>query len=417
MDINANITQKMNKIISEVINIRSARLDLGQFDRYSANYLFTICTLLCLCAIGIGFFIDIDTTTQIRGYLDVNTGNRPVQAPSPGILLEWIVKQGDHVKKGDNLGFVSTEKIGVGGLSLSQKNIFLLGQQRLKLFQSINDLKIFLNLYVNNCDSQQLSINSQITVILNRYKAKKQEIDIHKIQLKRAKKLNNLGYLSTEDVEVKESENLQIQDGILSMDQQLRSLQTTLIDSKQICLNRKISTMMSIQSIRQNIIDIDKKINQLETDSKFVIVAPISGIVSTLNVLPGNYVDSTRSIATINGSFKNNLIGRLIIPPKGLGQIQLGGKVSLQLDAFPYRQYGFLSGKISHIDSSYINPKDQVGPININEPVYYGTITLDNNVVKHMRLNLRPGMTFYVHVQDRRYSIFSWLANRFLNYQ
>ena len=127
----------------------------------------------------------------------------------------------------------------------------------------------------------------------------------------------------------------------------------------------------------------------------------MNGIVFTLNLQPGNYVSLSQSIATITSS-PHKLIARLVIPPKGIGQINLASKVSLQLKAFPYKQYGCLFGVITQIDSSYVNPKDQVGPIKLSDPAYYATITLDSNVAKHFKGNLYPGMTFSILHMDRK---------------
>lgn len=386
----------------------------GSLDRNIAILLAIAATAVIAVA---GFVVDVDSTSPIRGYIDAQQGMILVQVQGAGVLSRWLVKQGESVRRGQSIGVVTKEKVGSGQISILPKTIELLQKQRATIESGIAELSDFLKDDASSYAAVIKELDSQGALVSDAYEAKKNEINISSERLIRAEGLVKEGYISRESLEDKRSAKLRVDAEALVILQQLRALRVSSAQAKQGLLTRRASTLSQISSLKRTLADIDREGSQYSVDNNFDIVAPADGVIGTLTVPEGNYVEPSRSVATIVNS-NSAYIARVVVPPKGIGQIDVGARVTLYLDAFPYRQYGHISGTVSQIDMTYVSPKDQVGPVTLAEPAYYASIKLSSDEAENaLRRRLRPGMLFDTHVATRQYSVFGWLGNRLFHLQ
>lgn len=103
----------------------------------------------------------------------------------------------------------------------------------------------------------------------------------------------------------------------------------------------------------------ESQITRLEKDkTQYFILAPISGnIVQYAGVREGNFITAGQTLAQIASD--NNLLVECYISPTDIGYIREGQDVNIQIDAFDYRQWGLLHGKVIEIVSDIINIENQ----------------------------------------------------------
>lgn len=367
--------------------------------------------------ITVGFLIDVDSSTPIRGYLDSDIGSLSIQTQEAGILSKWKIKLGDNVKAGQVLGYVTKDRYSTGGKALTETNIAYLDMKIQESTARLTAIKNTQSIDKKNLDTLINSIESQISVLNIISSNKKKEIMLTKNKINRAKKLMEKGYFSQSQFDDIYYESIKVESEHLSIIQQIKSYQSSIIQSKQSFEFRKNTASNETSSLERNIIDIQREKSKHFSDNYFEIIAPIDGTIASLIATEGDYIVPSRSAGIIK-RLDDKLIGKIIIPPKGLGQVRIGENVSIQLDAYPYNQYGYIFGTIEQIDSSYVSPKDQTGPISLSEPVYYAKIVLkENSLIRQEQRILRPGMTFEIHIKNRSRSILGWFAFRFFGYQ
>lgn len=103
---------------------------------------------------------------------------------------------------------------------------------------------------------------------------------------------------------------------------------------------------------------------QLDTwKQTHVLTGPIDGKVAFTDlwsekqpVLVGN------SIFTIVPETEQEIIGKMVIPVSGSGKVEIGQKVNIKLDNFPYMEYGLMESTITNIS---------MVPVKIPEGGYY----------------------------------------------
>ncbi|MGN7614495.1 HlyD family type I secretion periplasmic adaptor subunit, partial [Magnetococcales bacterium HHB-1] len=96
----------------------------------------------------------------------------------------------------------------------------------------------------------------------------------------------------------------------------------------------------------------DKLIHQKEN---ITIPAPVDGvIVETENLFPGARIQAGQTIISLVPS-NVPLNAELDIDPRDIGNLIIGAKVSIKLDALPYQKHGDLAGEISFISEDTVN--------------------------------------------------------------
>ena len=82
----------------------------------------------------------------------------------------------------------------------------------------------------------------------------------------------------------------------------------------------------------------------------YAITSPIDGIVSLGDYWgSGQYVTFGEVVASIVPIIPNRTRGRMKVPSIGFGKVSVGQEVKIQLNGFPYLEYGVLWGRVSGI--------------------------------------------------------------------
>ena len=122
------------------------------------------------------------------------------------------------------------------------------------------------------------------------------------------------------------------------------------------------------------------------------ILAPVAGtIVQVVLKTPGELVQAGRTVFLINPA-NQPLVAKIQIPNKSVGRLKPGLMVKLKFEAFPYQNYGVLSGQVVQISPD----SKQIG----NHFFYEITATLDREylVRNQERYDLFPGLTLLAEI-------------------
>jgi multidrug efflux pump subunit AcrA (membrane-fusion protein) len=124
---------------------------------------------------------------------------------------------------------------------------------------------------------------------------------------------------------------------------------------------------------------------------RYLIIAPYTGTINYLRPLQINEpVNSGDELFAIVPS-KHNYVAVIMLPPAGIGKIQIGQKVHLMVDNFPYNEFGFLEGKVSKRSSM-----QEAGEHGTSQPAMYRVYVQLNDTLQtnyHKLINFSPEMT------------------------
>lgn len=128
--------------------------------------------------------------------------------------------------------------------------------------------------------------------------------------------------------------------------------------------------------------------------------APVDGVVFSLeNIKPGEVIDAGKVVAEIA---PNNvpLVLSAVLPNREAGFVKLGMPVQIKLDAYPYQDYGIVSGTVTKL-SEDTKSDEKLGQ------VYNVEVQLQENHVteKHQPVYFKAGQTASADIITRRQRI------------
>jgi len=105
---------------------------------------------------------------------------------------------------------------------------------------------------------------------------------------------------------------------------------------------------------------------------------PIAGQVTFTNFWSINqFVSAGNVVFNVVPENEREIIGKATIPIAGAGKVEVGQRVNIKLDNYPYMEYGLLEGKITNIS---------MVPVTTEKGGYYtAEIKLINNLVTNYK--------------------------------
>lgn len=201
---------------------------------------------------------------------------------------------------------------------------------------------------------------------------------------------------------------------------QIDQLQAGLTQKQAEGRRTQIETQQKLQQLKLELTDLKAQIADKQNllasakaklKQKF-LYAPIDGIVSSLNVHnSGEVVEPGQTIAEIapQGS---PLILQASLPNHEAGFVKPNMPVQVKIDAYPYQDYGIVTGKISKI-SPDTKPHEKLGA------VYQVRVALDRNYVRdnNRTIEFKVGQTATAEIVIRRRRIADFLLDPFQQLQ
>lgn len=126
----------------------------------------------------------------------------------------------------------------------------------------------------------------------------------------------------------------------------------------------------------------DNLVNQLKAwEQAFVLKTPIAGQVTFTNFWSANqFVSSGNVVFTVIPDNEQKIIGKATLPIAGAGKVEVGQKVNIKLDNYPYMEFGLIEGKISNIS---------MVPVNSEKGGFYtAEIELSNKLITNYKKEL-----------------------------
>ncbi|ADB40217.1 HlyD family efflux transporter periplasmic adaptor subunit [Spirosoma linguale] len=273
------------------------------------------------------------------------------------------------------------------------------------------NLKNALNTYqlskkVNSYDKQIIGIKQRIRLYSNLQLQLERQKNTRLEDLALAEKILNTSRKLFSDRVIAEVEFTRSQQEYLHVKQQLEAIEISLANNQ--ILIKQFEAQIIDLDVRQLEInerlltDIKTYHRQLESQlityqQTYWLEAPIAGRVTLLRFLNNRrYITAGTELITIVPSMQP-IYGQAFVPIARSGKVEVGQKVNVKFDNFPYNEFGFVVGYIAAVSSV---PRDGVYTVRITFPK--GLITNYNK-----KLLFRQEMTGSADVITADISLFN----------
>lgn len=397
--------------------------------------------ILLVIAIAWASLSKVDIVAATRGKLVVNELSRPVNSAVTAEIVEVLVKEGEHVEKGQSLIKLNSASL----VAQLEENIL---QQKINRFH-IARLELLYEHYLNRPAPLILSDNFQLESPLLAQQISMQlqaevEDDYNEKEVFKLNKQIITAQIENYQIQKEMAENLlpiyrEQYEALNSLYKKDMTSKDSLLEIQKKYLEAKFtvnSADAKVKEMRANYAQIDAqikshvadKIREIEQEkiqrlnqndilsaqqkqlealiAQYELKAPIAGIVESLVYRDaGAAVEAPQELLKIVPE-NEKLIAEVWVSNQDIGFLRRNQLAAVKIDTFDFTRYGWIEGKLLNISSDAIDDKD-LGL------VYKAVIELSTNhlIIDGQTIKLESGMSVSAEVKTGQRTVLSYLLS------
>jgi membrane fusion protein len=348
----------------------------------------------------------------VIGYLTPTLGTAKIFVPQQGFIKQIRVKEGQEVEEGDTLLTVVTSQITASGRDVNDTVLAVLSAQRNVVEHQIATEKHRTASEHDGLASTMKGMETEITQLEDQRNIQEQRLKLSESFVSSGAKLMESGALAPIELKRRQQSALEQQQSLRSIDQQITERRTQLTDSQHKLEQLPAVAAERVRALRNDLSSIDQRIAEVNGRQAYIIKAPTSGRVSTLQARVGQMADPRQMQLEII-PLHARLQAELFFPTRAVGFVRPGQEVRILYDAFPFQKFGAYRGTVTNVSRTILTRNETTGPITLKEPSYRVAAALARpDVDAYGRtMPLQPDMLLKADVILEQRSLMRWLLD------
>ena len=365
--------------------------------------------VLIVCFLSIAQYARKET---VSGYLTPTFGTAKIFVPQQGFIKELNVKEGQEVAEGDPLLTVVTSQITTNGDNVNATVLAVLAQQRVVIERQIAAEERRTASEQDRVTATIKGIEGEIAQLEDQRNIQSERLKLSEGFVATGATLAEKGALPTIELKRREQAALEQKQSLLSLDQQIIARRTQLIDTRHTHEQLPVVAAERVRVLRNDLSSIEQRVAEVSGRQAYVIKAPTSGRVSTLQATVGQIADPKQiqlEIIPLNSPLQ----AELFFPTRAFGFVRPGLQVRILYDAFPYQKFGTYRGSVKNVSRTILTSNETTGPITLKEPAYRVSVALDRPDIDAYghKMSLQPDMLLKANVILEQRSLMRWLLD------
>lgn len=309
-----------------------------------------ICTTIILIIIILLLFSNYSQRVIVKGKIIYHPSAIEININNNGIIETKNIKQGSLVKKGDVIAIL-THDISFSGeitnkkiIAFSKNKILELNKRASELEKEYEDEEKNLHENIIYKDKEILAIHSAKKNELSRNFHLKERMNFYK-------KSQEKGITTIKESIERENEyfNSKIQLSNFQINiERVNSEKLQLIYDVNKVKSQKKQLMIDIQQQKTYL---QQQIINSTAGLESIIISPIEGVISSLNVGNGQRVTTNTIIAVIVPKSATPLM-EIFIPPSVQQYVEVGQPVIMRVESLPWKWFGKISGEVVSLSTT-----------------------------------------------------------------
>jgi membrane fusion protein len=362
-----------------------------------------------LCFLSIAQYARKETVT---GYLTPTFGTAKIFVPQQGFIKALHVKEGQEVAEGDPLLTVVTSQITANGDDVNATVLTALAQQRDVVERQIAAEERRTASERDRVASTIKGIEAETAQLEDQRKIQSERLKLSEGFVSTGATLTERGALPSMELKRREQAALEQKQNVASLGQQITARRTQLADAQHTLEQLPIVAADRIRLLRNDLSWIEQRAAEVNGRRAYIIKAPTSGRVSTLQATVGQVADPKYMQLEIV-PLDSTLQAELFFPTRAFGFVRRGQRVRMLYDAFPYQKFGTYRGSVAKVSRTILTGNDATGPITLKEPAYRVTVALERPDIDAygLKMPLQSGMLLKADVVLEQRSLMRWLLD------
>ncbi|BBO03844.1 MULTISPECIES: HlyD family efflux transporter periplasmic adaptor subunit [Bradyrhizobium] len=369
--------------------------------------------ILILCFLSIAQYARKET---VSGYLTPTSGTAKIFVPQQGFIKAIQVTEGQEVAEGDPLLTVVTSQITANGDDVNATVLAVLTQQRNVVERQIDAEDRRTASEQDRLASTIDGIEAEIAQLEDQRNIQNERLKLSESFVATGAKLTASGTLPPIELKRREQAALEQKQSVVSLDQQITARRTQLTDARHTLEQLPTVAAERIRGLRNELSSIEQRVAEVNGRQAYVIRAPTSGRVSTLQATVGQIADPRHMQLEII-PLDAHLQAELFFPTRAFGFVRPGQPVRILYDAFPYQKFGTYRGRVTKVSHTILTGNETIGPISLKEPAYRVTAALERPDIDAYgrKMQLQPDMLLRADVILEQRSLMRWLLDPVLS--
>lgn len=339
-----------------------------------------IFTIFLIIIIGCCF---IRYPERIKGNVMITTTYSPIDIVSKksGSIEKMLVKNGDSIRHDMILGVIHSNADYKDILSIEYNlsqiqdstQFFFVFEDWIYDQYNLGDLQSEWTTFSSACfkyqnyitkavfEQKKKLLKEQISKQCEYYFQLRNQAEILKKDLfyegknyKRDSTLYARGLISESEYEKSARKLLKTNNDLISFATQMTSTELSILQNRQKIVELSIQQDDEVLELTQNIEISKEKLLALIKEWKlsYMLTSPIDGIVSFVRKWDeGQFINVEETFLSVIPKKKSEIIGIIKVPQENFGKINIGQKVNVRLNGYPYMEYGLLTGVVEYLSS------------------------------------------------------------------
>lgn len=354
---------------------------------------------------------------RVSGQIMPNDGFVKIYSTRTSIVKDIYVKENDFVKVGQNLLHINNSFFLEDNKDLYD-SINYESNQRTELFsKEIAKEKTIYENKKQNTIKELDYINKEISNANQLFYTTKYKLSVANDVYARYKIAHRNNAASLDEVQIKESQTLDLKNQLKQIESELDSLKENLRNKKFEILFLEQEHLKHLTQLKREESEINQEKIQSQSNSDQILKSPIDGKISIINIEKGQTIELNKILMSIVPT-NTKLVCFLYVPSNAIGFIKPNTEVSIRYFAFPYQKFGLAKAKVLSISETPIPYQDlnslgliPMQGITSNEPVYIIKASLDKQTITAYgeEVNLKIGMLLEADIKLEKRKIYEWI--------
>ena len=348
--------------------------------------------------------------STLRGRLLPDRGVIDIHSPQFGTIADKRVAEGQQVERGEVLFVVSSERLtralGPAQAAVGER----LSGRRRSLEAQIDDTHVLERLERASLEESRSSLSQETAMLERSIDAQRERVRLAEEAVERYRRIRAQGFASEDLLLAKQADLLEQRGRFEGLEREANGIARQLDDVTARARSLELRYRNQIAELERSVTAADLDIAENEARREILVVAPANGIVTGIEAVVGQPVDTSTPLAFVVPG-DSLLRAELYAPSRAVGFISVGQDVLLRYESYPYQKFGHYHGIVEAVSQTAVMPSVRTADGIVAEPGYQVVVALESqNVIAYgVPRELRAGMAVEADVLLETRRLYEWV--------
>ena len=272
----------------------------------------------------------------VPGYLTPVTGIAKVSPSAPGVVAELFVADGDTVQAGQRLLLVRSERHGAQGQAVDASVIDRLEAKRAAITERMEIEQRAADSQKETLSTALAGLEAEVGTMAELLRTQRERVKVAHDQVEAVRPTVAQGFTSMTEFRRRQDSELSQQQAATDLYRQLSTKAVDVREKRQALTELEAKTADNLAVLRAAVADAEAAIAEARGKQGYVVSAPVSGRVNSLQAWVGMNTETGvpfMSIVPDNAPLEVTLL----VPVRAIGFVARNQQVNVAFDPFPFQ--------------------------------------------------------------------------------